>query len=191
MIGLTPEDGVIDPYHRVYGYPGLHIVDGSTITANLGVNPSLTITAQAERAMSLWPNKGEADPRPEQGREYVRVAAVRRRTRWCPSTPPAPCASQSISASQQSARSSSPARRPARRSLRSVCGRSLPSAGARCARGTVAPPDAPEWAHTRPPVTGPSLQGRGGALRTGRLALPGAVVRAVLWRGTLTWRSAP
>ena len=76
VIGLTPEDGVIDPYHRVHGYKGLHIVDGSTITANVGVNPSLTITAMAERAMSLWPNAGEEDPRPEQGREYVRVAAV-------------------------------------------------------------------------------------------------------------------
>jgi cholesterol oxidase len=76
VIGLTPDEGVIDPYHRVHGYKGLHIVDGSTITANVGVNPSLTITAMAERAMSLWPNAGEEDPRPEQGREYVRVAAV-------------------------------------------------------------------------------------------------------------------
>jgi cholesterol oxidase len=45
----------------------LHIVDGSAISANLGVNPSLTITAQAERAMAYWPNKGEADARPELG----------------------------------------------------------------------------------------------------------------------------
>ncbi|MGM3293746.1 GMC oxidoreductase, partial [Escherichia coli] len=52
-IGETAETGVVDPYHRVHGYPGLHIVDGSTISANLGVNPSLTITAQAERAMAL------------------------------------------------------------------------------------------------------------------------------------------
>jgi cholesterol oxidase len=76
VIGLTPEDGVIDPYHRVHGYAGLHIVDGSTITANVGVNPSLTITAMAERAMSLWPNAGEEDPRPQQGQGYRRVAAV-------------------------------------------------------------------------------------------------------------------
>lgn len=76
VIGLTPQDGVIDPYHRVHGYPGLHIVDGSTITANVGVNPSLTITAMAERAMSLWPNAGQPDPRPEQGRGYTRIAAV-------------------------------------------------------------------------------------------------------------------
>ena len=45
----------------------MHIADGSAISANLGVNPSLTITAQAERAMSYWPNKGEEDPRPAQG----------------------------------------------------------------------------------------------------------------------------
>ncbi len=52
------------------------MVDGSAVSANLGVNPSLTITAQAERAMSLWPNKGEADPRPDQGEPYVRVRPV-------------------------------------------------------------------------------------------------------------------
>ena len=50
-IGDSSETGVIDPYQRIYGYPGLHIADGSAISANLGVNPSLTITAQAERAM--------------------------------------------------------------------------------------------------------------------------------------------
>ena len=76
VIGLTPDEGVIDPYHRVHGYPGLHIADGSTITANVGVNPSLTITAMAERAMSLWPNAGEEDPRPEQGTGYRRVSPV-------------------------------------------------------------------------------------------------------------------
>ena len=59
---------MVDPYQRVYGHPGLHVVDGSAISANLGVNPSLTITAQAERAMAFWPNKGEADPRPALGR---------------------------------------------------------------------------------------------------------------------------
>jgi cholesterol oxidase len=75
-IGDSPETGVVDPYHRVYNYPGLHIVDGSTISANLGVNPSLTITAQAERAMALWPNKGEADHRPPLGSTYARVAPV-------------------------------------------------------------------------------------------------------------------
>ncbi|MCW2901467.1 MAG: glucose-methanol-choline oxidoreductase [Streptosporangiaceae bacterium] len=75
-IGASAADGVIDPYHRVYGYEGLHIVDGSAVSANLGVNPSLTITAQAERAMSLWPNHGEADPRPTLGEGYRRLPAV-------------------------------------------------------------------------------------------------------------------
>jgi cholesterol oxidase len=67
VIGDSPATGVVDKYHRVWGYPTLHITDGSTISANLGVNPSLTITAQAERAMSLWPTAGELDERPPQG----------------------------------------------------------------------------------------------------------------------------
>jgi cholesterol oxidase len=46
------EDGVIDQHHQVFGHPGLYVIDGSAISANLGVNPSLTITALAERAMS-------------------------------------------------------------------------------------------------------------------------------------------
>jgi cholesterol oxidase len=75
-IGDTPETGVIDAYQRLYGYPGLHVADGSTLTANLGVNPSLSITAQAERAMSFWPNRDQADQRPPLGSPYVRVAAV-------------------------------------------------------------------------------------------------------------------
>jgi cholesterol oxidase len=75
-IGADPETGVIDAYHRVFGYPGMHVVDGSAITANLGVNPSLTITAQAERAMAMWPNKGDADLRPAADSAYVPVAPV-------------------------------------------------------------------------------------------------------------------
>ena len=75
-IGDSPETGVVDGYQRVFGYPGLHIADGSTISANLGVNPSLTITAQAERAMAFWPNKGEADPRPPLGASYEPVSPV-------------------------------------------------------------------------------------------------------------------
>ena len=69
-IGDSPETGVIDPYHRLYGYEGLHVVDGSAISANLGVNPSLTITAQAERAMAYWPNRGETDVRPAVGEGF-------------------------------------------------------------------------------------------------------------------------
>jgi cholesterol oxidase len=75
-IGTTPESGVVDPFQRVFNYPGLHVVDGSAITANLGVNPSLTITAQAERAMAFWPNKGEPDPRPAPGSPYQRIDPV-------------------------------------------------------------------------------------------------------------------
>jgi len=76
VIGDSPETGVVDPYHRVYGHEGLHVVDGAAVSANLGVNPSLTITAQAERAMALWPNRGEPDPRPPLGSAYQRIAPV-------------------------------------------------------------------------------------------------------------------
>jgi cholesterol oxidase len=75
VIGDSEKSGVVDPYHRVWNYPTLHVVDGASVTANLGVNPSLTITAQAERALSMWPNKGEVDPRPLQSQGYRRVAA--------------------------------------------------------------------------------------------------------------------
>jgi cholesterol oxidase len=75
VISESPEHGVIDPYQRVWGYPGLHVLDGSAVSANLGVNPSLTITAQAERAVSLWPGRGEADRRPAQGEAYRLVDA--------------------------------------------------------------------------------------------------------------------
>jgi len=75
-IGDSPETGVIDPYQRVYNYPTLHVMDGAAISANLGVNPSLSITAQAERATSLWPNKGEQDQRPDQGEPYRRLAPI-------------------------------------------------------------------------------------------------------------------
>jgi cholesterol oxidase len=75
-ISDSPERGVIDPYHRVYNYPTLYVTDGAAISANLGVNPSLSITAQAERAASLWPNKGEEDLRPAQGQPYRRLAPI-------------------------------------------------------------------------------------------------------------------
>ncbi|MFC6286282.1 GMC family oxidoreductase N-terminal domain-containing protein [Nocardioides sp. GCM10027113] len=87
-IGDSPETGVVDPYQRMYGYPGLHVVDGSAISANLGVNPSLTITAQAERAMAYWPNKGEADPRPPLGSAYEPLAPVPPRSPAVPEAAP-------------------------------------------------------------------------------------------------------
>jgi cholesterol oxidase len=88
-IGETAETGVVDPFHRVHGYEGLHIVDGSTISANLGVNPSLTITAQAERAMSFWPNKGEVDTRPAPGERYRRIEPVAPKAPVVPDDAPA------------------------------------------------------------------------------------------------------
>ncbi len=75
-IGDSSESGVVDPYQRVYGHPGLHVMDGSAISANLGVNPSLTITAQTERAVSLWPNMGEPDTRPALGETYRRLGPI-------------------------------------------------------------------------------------------------------------------
>ncbi|RYC12488.1 GMC oxidoreductase [Nocardioides zhouii] len=75
-IGDSATTGVVDPWQRLFGHEGLHVVDGSAVSANLGVNPSLTITAQAERAMAFWPNKGEADPRPELGATYRLLAPV-------------------------------------------------------------------------------------------------------------------
>ncbi|WP_112262291.1 GMC family oxidoreductase [Lentzea terrae] len=88
-IAATEDDGVIDPYHRVFNYPGLSVVDGAAISANLGVNPSLTIAAQAERAFSLWPNKGEQDQRPEQGKPYRRINPAKPKNPAVPDQAPA------------------------------------------------------------------------------------------------------
>ncbi len=62
-MGMNPDLGVIDRQNRVYGYEGIYVVDGSMIPANLGVNPSLTITAMAEHAMSHIPPKGVGNSR--------------------------------------------------------------------------------------------------------------------------------
>lgn len=59
-MGDSAENGVIDHQHQVFGYDGLYVVDGSAVSANPGVNPSLTITALAERAMSMIPEKPSA-----------------------------------------------------------------------------------------------------------------------------------
>ena len=60
VIADSPASGVVDHRHRVFGYKNMYICDGSIVAANLGVNPSLTITALAERAMSFIPPATEA-----------------------------------------------------------------------------------------------------------------------------------
>jgi len=89
VIGSTPADGVVDPYHRVYGLDGLHVIDGSAVPANLGANPSLSITAMAERALSFWPNKGEVDARPTIGDGYSRIDPVTPQSPVVPTGAPA------------------------------------------------------------------------------------------------------
>jgi cholesterol oxidase len=96
-IGDSPDRGVIDAYQRVFGHDGLHVVDGAAVCANLGVNPSLTIAAQAERAMSFWPNRGEPDPRPPLGHAYERIDPVPPRSPVVP--PDAPAALRLLSGS--------------------------------------------------------------------------------------------
>jgi cholesterol oxidase len=59
VIASSPEHGVVDRQHRVFGYQNMYVCDGSVVGANLGVNPSLTITALAERAMSFIPPASE------------------------------------------------------------------------------------------------------------------------------------
>jgi cholesterol oxidase len=88
-IGDSSESGVIDPYHRLYGYPGLHVVDGSALSANLGVNPALSITALAERAMAFWPNRGEPDSRPALGDGYRRLSPIAPKQPVVPADAPA------------------------------------------------------------------------------------------------------
>ena len=102
-IGDSPEHGVVDPYQRVYGYPDA-VGDGRR--SGLGeprVNPSLTITAQAERAASLWPNQGEADQRPAAGQPTAGSPRSRRRTRWFPRTRRRPCVGRRPNRSAQPA----------------------------------------------------------------------------------------
>jgi cholesterol oxidase len=58
-MAASPEHGVVDSRHRVFGYKNMYVCDGSVISANLGVNPSLTICALTERAMSYIPARDE------------------------------------------------------------------------------------------------------------------------------------
>ena len=55
VIAASPSDGVVDAHQRVFGYENLLVCDGAAVPANVGVNPSLTITALAEHAMSQIP----------------------------------------------------------------------------------------------------------------------------------------
>jgi cholesterol oxidase len=59
VIGASRAEGVVDSRHRVFGYKNMFVCDGSVVGANLGVNPSLTITALAERAMTYIPRASE------------------------------------------------------------------------------------------------------------------------------------
>ena len=59
-MGSDQGSGVVDGNFEVFGYPGLYVVDGSIVPSNLGVNPSLTITALAEYAMSKFPEKSSS-----------------------------------------------------------------------------------------------------------------------------------
>ena len=94
VIGASRDLGVVDRYHRAFGYENLLVTDGSTMPANVGVNPSLTITAMAEEAMTHIPAKSPAEtiasprtttshvPRPNSAAARVRPprAAPRRRS---------------------------------------------------------------------------------------------------------------
>ena len=80
VIGASSAEGVVDGYLRAYGEPGLHIFDGSTLSANPGVNPSLSITAQAEWAAAHWPNLGDKDARPKLGAKFKVVPPTEARS---------------------------------------------------------------------------------------------------------------
>jgi cholesterol oxidase len=75
VIGSDSSTGVVDPRNRVFGYERLYVCDGAAIPANPGVNPSLTITALAERAMAAVPPKEQAAPQEQRLPEAARAAA--------------------------------------------------------------------------------------------------------------------
>lgn len=76
VIAKNSSCGVINARNEVFGYKNMYVVDGSMIPANLGVNPSLTITAMAEHAMSLIPKKGEEPDEEHTGLESIERAFV-------------------------------------------------------------------------------------------------------------------
>lgn len=73
VMGADRSTGVVDARHEVHGHPGLYVADASVIPANLGVNPSLTITALAERFASLFP----APPDPTRARTPIDAVTAR------------------------------------------------------------------------------------------------------------------
>jgi cholesterol oxidase len=74
-MGDSAATGVIDHRHRVFGYDGLYVIDGSAVSANIGVNPSLTICALAERAMTFIPEKLASDDAPRRTQALTAPAA--------------------------------------------------------------------------------------------------------------------
>jgi cholesterol oxidase len=74
VIGRDRSRGVIDAECRAFGYENLLVCDGSAVPANPGVNPSLTITALAERAMSRIPPKDREEPAARELPEAARAA---------------------------------------------------------------------------------------------------------------------
>ncbi|MFE4968664.1 FAD-dependent oxidoreductase [Streptomyces sp. NPDC056660] len=98
-IGTHPERSVADLYHRVHGHPTLHVIDASAVPGSLGVNPALTITAMAERALAAWPQAGYPDPRAAQGQPYIPIT---------PENPSWPAASSSPSDAPASSPGSHP-----------------------------------------------------------------------------------
>lgn len=95
VIGEGPESGVVDPYQRVFGYPGLHVADGSAVTANLGVNPSLTITAQASARWRSGPTATRSIPGPNWARPTAASRRCSRNSRPCRSSRRAHCGCRS------------------------------------------------------------------------------------------------
>ncbi len=71
-VGHSTANRVIDTTHQVFGYPGLYVVDGAALSANVEVNPALTIVALAERCMSLTP--GKAEFKRARRRQHLQVA---------------------------------------------------------------------------------------------------------------------
>jgi cholesterol oxidase len=89
-IAETAEEGVVDPYQRAFGYPGLHLMDGSVMPANLGVNPSLMIGRTGDVAVAEQGRRGPpAAPRlrlrPTEASDSARANRARRSTRRIPS----------------------------------------------------------------------------------------------------------